>query len=394
MRLGCSIRAAIAAALLVLGLASAETGSAHAQTPGSWQELPNTKLIESKIVCGNTGAPAAPPGCLPRGVPHGGNNILGAAIGAWVSGDVDTRRGELVIPRGGGHADWPGNQVLAFRPPDGDKPAEWRLRRDMSMAYPPMPGGSFTSTYPDGTPASVHSYDCVAYLATVDRIWSAGGIFWSPPGNSDRATFWWNPVDATWERKADRPGGYGCASVWDPRDERLLIRLTNEFIAYAPKADRYTRLFTQPAGITSSSSSLALDPAGRKIYRIALPTKSTGIRVIDLGTLDEKEQTLATEGDVGIEALGGVGLRFHAGRLIGVGRTADGKHGALHVLDPTDCGRAGQPKCRWERHVPRDDAHPPAPVSQGVWKRFFEWGGRFYFVNHANQNVWVFTPAR
>jgi hypothetical protein len=385
----------IAAALLVLGLGlGPQDGSAFAETPGTWQELPNTRLIDSPIVCGNKDAPAAPPGCLPRTVPHGGNNILGAAIAAWVSGDLDTQRGELVIPRGGGHGDWPGNQVLAFRPPAGDKPAEWRLRLDMSMAYPPMPGGPFASTYPDGTPASVHSYDCVAYLPTVDRIWSAGGIFWSPPGNSDRATFWWNPVDATWARKADRPGGYGCASVWDPRGERLLVRLAYEFVAYAPKADAYTRLFSQQAGDAATSSSLALDPAGRKIYRIRRLVKSPGIQMIDLGALDEKEQTLATEGGEGIESLGGVGLRFHAGRLIGMGKTAEGKHGAIHVLDPAGCGRASQPKCRWERHVPSDDVHPPAPVSQGVWKRFFEWNGRFYFVNHASQNVWVFTPTR
>jgi hypothetical protein len=43
--------------------------------------------------------------------------------------------------------------------------------------------------------------------------------------------------------------------------------------------------------------------------------------------------------------------------------------------------------------VPADEVHPPPPVAQGVWKRFFELGGRFYYVNSAGQNVWVFTPA-
>jgi hypothetical protein len=389
------VRTLTVATMLVLALGTgSQAGSAFAETPGTWQELPNTRMTESRIVCGNKDAPAAPPGCLPRTVPHGGNNILAASIGAWVSGDLDTQRGELVIPRGGGHADWPGNQVLAFRPPDGNKPAEWRLRRDMSMAFPPMPKGPFASTYSDETPASVHSYDCVAYLPSVDRIWSAGGIYWSPPGNSDRATFWWNPSDASWARKADRPGGYGCASVWDPRGERVLIRLSGEFVAYAPKIDAYTKLFGQQGGTMSASSSLALDPAGRKIYRLASPAKTPNIRMIDLEALDAKEQILATEGGVGIESLAGVGLRVHAGRVIGMGKTEDGKHGALHILDPANCGRTTQPKCRWERHVPPDDVHPPPPVAQGVWKRFFEWGGRFYYVNHGNQNVWVFTPAR
>jgi hypothetical protein len=170
------VRTLTVATMLVLALGTgSQAGSAFAETPGTWQELPNTRMAESRIVCGNKDAPAAPPGCLPRTVPHGGNNILAASIGAWVSGDLDAQRGELVIPRGGGHADWPGNQVLAFRPPDGNKPAEWRLRRDMSMAFPPMPKGPFASTYSDETPASVHSYDCVAYLPSVDRIWSAGG---------------------------------------------------------------------------------------------------------------------------------------------------------------------------------------------------------------------------
>ncbi len=385
--------AASAATFVVVGIALGPLATlAHGD--GAWQELSGTRLTESRIVCGNAGAPAAPPGCLPRGVPRGGNNILGGAVSAWVGGDVDTQRGELVIPRGGGHADWAGNQVLAFRPPAGDKPGEWRLRREMSMAYPPMPNGEFSSTYSDGTPASVHSYDCVAYLPTVDRIWSSGGIYWSPAGKSDRATFWWNPADAEWTRKADRPGGYGCASVWDAHGERLLVRLGNEFVAYTPKSDGYTRLFTQQAGNASTSSSLALDPKSRRIYRLVPAAKSGGLRMIDLEDLGAKEQTLATEGDTGIERLSGVGLRVHGGRLFGMGKTEDGKHGAIHVLDPADCGRSTQAKCRWTRHVPAGDAHPPAPVAQGVWKRFFEWDGRLYYVNSAGQNVWVFSPSR
>ena len=78
----------------------------------------------------------------------------------------------------------------------------------------------------DGSPASVHTYDCEAYLPGVKRVYSGGGIYWSPGASpSPQVAWWWNPANREYERRRVRPGGYACASVWDPVTNRLLLRL-------------------------------------------------------------------------------------------------------------------------------------------------------------------------
>ena len=127
----------------------------------SWTELASTKLNDATLWCGNPGAPA-PPNCLPQSWVGGGNNERLGTIDAWVSGALDTSRGIFVVPRGGGHADWPGNQVLGFQPGTG-----WLLLRNSSVAgtfmgISPNGPGPWDPTYSDGAPASVHSYNAVA----------------------------------------------------------------------------------------------------------------------------------------------------------------------------------------------------------------------------------------
>jgi hypothetical protein len=160
-------------ALVLLTLA-ALTGPVRAPTPGTWTQYPNTRLDQSVVRGGQPGAPSQPPGCVPPTLPGGGNNQFVSMVNAWVDGDWDEARSRFIIVRGGGHWDWAGNQVIGFDP----FAMAWVHLKDASMAYPPSgsPSSAFTPVYPDGSPASLHTYGCVAYMQGPDTFYSGGGI--------------------------------------------------------------------------------------------------------------------------------------------------------------------------------------------------------------------------
>ena len=372
-----AIRALVAAGFSLL--------LAAAPVSAQWAEIPGTRFDQAKRGNGTS---------LLISLPGGGATATPVAIiNAWNSAALDTDSGRLLLVRHGGHADTAHNGVFAF----DLATHRWLLLRETSLAYtrmPPAATSGYGPTYADGSPASVHTYDCEAYLPGVKRVYSGGGIYWSPGGSSSPQVVWtWNPANQEYERRQVRPGGYGCATVWDPVSNRLLLRLHREWVEYNPATDRYTTLFTATTGGDSSlQSTLFLDAAGRKVYRIDKKTSGApSIQMVNLANLAAKEQTLLTEGDTAIEALNGVGGAFVNGRIVAFGRTADGTRGAVYTLIPNGCGLASQPKCRWTRYDPPSGVTPPPPDHRGMWKRAFVRGGLFYVVPFSNQNVWVLT---
>jgi len=361
--------------------------------PGLWTELSDTRFDRSPAICGQPGAAAAP-ACLPSSLPAGGNDEVANAITAWVSGDYDGSRGWLIIPRGGGHADWAGNQVIAFDVPNG----RWRLVTPTSFAAVRMSSSTasteYTNPYADGSPASVHSYDAVAWMPWIDQMWSSGGIYWSPGGQSDRNTFWWDPNGeglAAWTAKAPRPGGYATTAVADVAEKRLWVRYNGGFAAYDPTTDTYTQLFSA-SGVAAETSPLALDPVGRALYRFNKQSSEFAIRRIDLTNPAGGEVLLAVSGDTAVQTIAGAGLMWDAGRLVAFGPGITSGTGALYTLDPTGCGTAQLPACVWIRHDPLDGIHPPRGAVQGIWKRWFRHGCDYYVVLDGRTNVWKIRP--
>ena len=364
------------ASLLAVGLLTLISGAARAADPqpldvpvGTWKELPGTQLKDAWAHWGQ-----------PEHLPQGSLTGASAMINAWISGALDTKRGLFVIPRAGGHADWAGNQVIAF----DVNALTWRLLRPLSPNYPPLiasnPRSAYVNPYSDGTPASVHTYDAVEYLPTVDRIWSSGGIYWSPAGESSPSkTWWWNPTSTEWEAKTTRPGGYGTSARWVPSLDRLIVRTSQGLYSYDPATDAYKELFQSP--LPGSPSTMALDDAKRKMYRFVNGKLAT----IDLGSPSGKESLGAMTGDTGFSGLTGIGAFFDKGKVMVFGRAADAARGALHVVDPASRVAA--------RYDPSDDVHPPAPTRQGMWKRFFEARGHYWVITQWNENVWVFNPG-
>src|SRR5262245_2932304 len=170
-----------------------------------WTEIPGTSLDQAKASNGSKLVPD---------LPHGGESMGTAAmIGAWNSAALDTDAGRLLFVRHGGHADSAHNGVVAFDLSTN----RWSLLRAPSMAYVPIPspaGTVYGPTYLDGSPASVHTYDCEAYIPGIKRVYSGGGIFWSPPGlYVPQKVWWWQMGNKEYERGKMRRMSYGCDSV-------------------------------------------------------------------------------------------------------------------------------------------------------------------------------------
>jgi hypothetical protein len=386
-------------ARLVLVIIFALSSSlAWAQTPGVWEELANTRFDQSPAVCGKPGAAAAPL-CVPVHL-NAGNDIQAAIFAAWSGGAFDAKRRELVIAATGGHFDWAGNQVVAFRLPTATVPGGWLSRRGPSRVFPISPAPDVCPYPADGMPCSVHSYDAVAYLPDPDVVWYGGGLKWYS-GNPTWQTWWFNSADNSWTRKADRtPTGVGMASVWDPVSKRLLYRDQAALRAYDPATDTTVRLINLGNFVDSFAeemSTAALDVKGRKFYRIrrkqSTTTPGMGLKMIDLAAPTLGERTLLATGDLAVEMEQGGGIFFHVGRLIAYGKTADGLNGALYSLDPTGCGLANQPLCVWTRWAPPSEPLPPPGTSRGMWKKVFldTDGQTIYVIPDANKNVWRMT---
>lgn len=362
--------------------------------PGIWQELAGTRFDQSPAVCGKPGAPA-PPLCVPTLLPDGGNNLFAGIFGAWSGGAFDTLRRQFVIAATGGHNDWAGNQVVALRLPAGDTPAGWLSLKGPSMAYPVNPTPS-VCPYSDQTPCSVHLYDATAYLPDQDAIWWGGGFIWYS-GNWTRQAWLFAPTSATWTRKADRPVGTGAgmASIWDPVARRLIYRDQAALRSYDPATDTTITLKSLgPDSFAEEMSTAALDAKGRKFYRIRRKQPrapaGTALKLLDLNNLAAGEQTLYTTGDLDVETPQGVGMLFHAARIVAHGKTPDGLNSALFSLNPAGCGLTNQPPCVWTRWTPPSGALPPTGNVRGVWKKFFldTDGETFYVILGADKNVW------
>lgn len=363
--------------------------------------LAGSKNKDADIWCGNAGAPA-PPNCLPTVPTGGGNQIRACVIGrAWSTGCLNTDTNKFIFPRLGGHADWPGNQVISLDVTAS--PDFWSLDKNYSTAYAAIPGsGPWPYKYGTNDPASVHSYGAVCYMPSVQRVWSGGGIFWSPAGDSvPQAAFWWNPSGLTWTEKATRPGGYGCVTGWDSVGARMILRVSSSVFAYDPTLENggpagsaYTKLFDQSGSVVASST-LAIDGPNRKCYRIDGSGKA--LKLIDFNNLGAKEVSLTCTGDTQILSATAPGLLYRDNRLVGLGPSATANKFAVYTAVVEGHGRAGEPPVAWVRDAA--DANEPGYVVtplNGVWNNFFgPIGGKYYFQNNMtdDQTVQEYTPS-
>ena len=193
----------------------------------------------------------------------------------WGGAAVDTTRSRLLL-WGGGHTDYTGNEIYALD----------LLSMKMLRVADPSPltdQSNCTSTLPDGTPTSRHTYDGLSYLPDSDQFFAVNGAM-APCGHGDRATFTYDFKSNRWQRPvAQVPWSYpyGTMAAYDAQTKQVFVKPADfGFFAYSPQTNQYTKLNpAEEEQFVDYHLSSAIDTKRRKFVMIG-----DGVQVIDLNT--------------------------------------------------------------------------------------------------------------
>ena len=333
--------------------------------PGEWRELPNTRMSavfpdQDKTTWGFIG---------PRGV-----------VDAWGGAAYDTKRNVFVF-NGGGHGDYGGNEVYAFRLEE----LRWERLTEPSPIKK-LESGQYVTT--DDTPISAHTYDGLEYLPNVDRVFRNGGSEYRSGGNFDRSAWLFDMEKRQWERKS-AGGGSFPVTAYDPSRKTVYVIGHNFVDEYDPATDVWTRRVANQSHFRADIG--ALDPENRRlitnsrkrdpgviVYEIGAEGALTG-RLLQptRGATEWSKKALALEYDPVRKVLvgwaGGRETAYLDGKTLEWRRHANTVGTAAPVKSrERDYSSAGFIYGRW-RYVPKYDV--------------------FIGYNNPRSNVWVWKPA-
>lgn len=229
----------VGALLLALFPLAAHADPLSPPPPGSWAAFPNSTLR---------------PG---MGSPPWNPLYIFDYSGGW----FDEERLELGV-WGGGHADYPGNEVCTFPLAAG----VWKCGPRSAYVNDPT-----TETTPDGRPSSRHTYSCIARVNApgYDGFFCHGGSLWRA-GWPTAATWFYHRDTAKWERLPDRPNwaesDYGKTSlatyaVFDKARNRVLVRARNMCLTFEMRTKAWE--WGAACDYIEKSASVAFDPERR-----------------------------------------------------------------------------------------------------------------------------------
>lgn len=234
---------------LVSAGASATTGAAP--PPGvipsnlGWYQVPNTSI---RTICADSAFPEVR-----------GTNGCEAVLDAWGGGVLDTARNRLVM-WGGGHTNYAGNEVYAFNL------GTLTIQRLNDPSTPVRDGCANGGTYADGKPVSRHTYNQLAYLPTLDSMFSWGGSIWNC-GGFESAAWLLDFSNLTWAKKsntnAPATDGFARSVAYDPNSGLVYARDENDLYSYNPANDTWT---VRSSGSTfiGSYRTAVIDPVRKK----------------------------------------------------------------------------------------------------------------------------------
>jgi len=215
--------------------------------PG-WYELPNTKL---RPVCATEPSLRGSTGCA-------------AVIDAWNSGVFDTKRNRLIL-WGGGHADYYGNELYALNL------EKFTIER---LTEPGLPAADRKNCVEaiahDTQPNARHTYDGIAYMADVDRMFVFGGYL-ACEGKSSVGTWTFDFATKKWQRMNPQgpipTAGPGIVTAYDPGTGKVFLHDKIHLYTYDFHKDSYERRSSQPIG-TDYHLTGVIDPKRRKFVMI------------------------------------------------------------------------------------------------------------------------------
>lgn len=194
--------------LMSLGIASATLADSVDDIPaGHWYEVPNSRLVDVSW----TDNP---------------NMIL-----PWNGGILDDTRNRLVL-WGGGHANYHGNELYAF---DLDTLSWEQLTDPTPLAS--IPDQNDNEVYPDGRPASRHTYNGLVYLPSLDKMWSSGGSTWWVGqcfGGTWLYDFNASPPESGWENIPYDQTGCSASADYDPNTGKIWYASRDKLYEYDP----------------------------------------------------------------------------------------------------------------------------------------------------------------
>ena len=239
-------------------------------TPG-WYQIPNTKL---RTVCpsNNFGGSAYP---FADACPN--------VVAAWNSGVMDTTKNRLLV-WGGGHNDYYGNEVYALNL------NTLSVERLTNPSPPNIGGPCGLTTLSDGRPNSRHTYDGLAYLPNVEKMFVLGGVPACAPGGYSDDTWMLDLGTLVWEKVYEHSPVTGPAylnvTAYDPNTGKVFVLPTGgafSLHAYDPVAKTYTKL--NASGIaTDYHMTAVVDPNKKKLVIVGGGGSiGGGVIVIDIG---------------------------------------------------------------------------------------------------------------
>jgi len=328
--------------------------------PGEWYEVPNSHL--------RTVVPSPTPPGDPRTI-----------MWAWNGGTYDPVRDALILPAGGGHEDYGGNEVYAF----SIASLSWQRLTDPSPA-PLYPDGQGREEAPDGRPASRHNYSGVSFLSNVDKVFVTGGSLWSPSGGGSKGAWTFDVPSRTWQRRADAPGSQVTAmAAYDPLSGLVYALVQNGTLAaYDPRKNTWSSQASIEWAGFDPARTMAVHPTGRmllvvgggQVFGYSLGKSGAG-----------GARSISTTGGDPIVNAQGPGLAYDSAsdRLIGwVGG------GDVYSLD------LGTRK--WTRHEPASGPVPGRAPHTGTFGRWQYIPSKRLFigVNSIDENVWLYRPPQ
>ncbi|MFT3837725.1 MAG: hypothetical protein QM723_12100 [Myxococcaceae bacterium] len=244
----------------------------------------------------------------------------------------------------------------------------------------------------DGSPTSRHSYDGVAYLPSVGKLYAGGYFPWYDGGNTpndDPRAFVpgiFDPTSISWAL----PGlGFGSVGLtaWDPLTGYLLVSDDNHLAAYDPVNNTY--LHGSGPNWAFGESAMALDTDDRLVIAVsegeneAFSWDLSGVDWTDAGSAIPPNQIYATfvGGDAGVPMTAtAMGVDYDPQKKLFVGWGGDS---TVWTLDP---------KTRAWSEITNVNPAPTNQSPDGIYGRW--WYAPEYDVflgyNDPDGNVWLY----
>ncbi|HQT26244.1 MAG TPA: putative Ig domain-containing protein, partial [Burkholderiales bacterium] len=312
----------------------------------------------------------------------------------WSGGTLDTKRDRLVI-WGGGHNGYAGNEVYAF----DLRTLRWeRLSNPSSIAGYDRKSGE----YPDGTPASTHTYDALTYLPD-----PYDGLFVSmlpsiyQTGTGSLVSWFFDFKKNEWKKLGRAVNGnYGNSmTVYDPVTGHVweqggVFNGQVLILEYDPEKNVWSKRNNGSDTLPYFVQTAAIDPLDHLFvavgggYGLLLHGQTNRI-ALDVWNLNRpgNAKTPVRSGPLDVENSNSPGFVWYPPGKVFVGWPNGGA--SVYSLDPKNW--------RWEMHPPAADNRvvpPHTSASGGTFGRFqyVPSMGVFVLVNGPGQNVYLYKP--